>query len=132
MSNWEKNGMLSGLEESDKIVVSTMLDKVKESLFDKTIKIDESIECEEKIENLLNIIKPCYIRSGITDVDWLIKDFQKWYVENESWIKYFREKLNNNKEYIPIDEKLELQGRYANEHGNRYMKQHGLGKIKPS
>lgn len=131
MSNWEKNGMLSGLEESDKIVVSTMLDKVKESLFDKTIKIDESIECEEKIENLLNIIKPCYIRSGITDVDWLIKDFQAWYVENESWIKSFREKLSN-KEYISIDKKLELQGRYANEHGNRYMKQHGLGKIKPS
>ena len=124
--------MLSGLEESDKIVVSTMLDKVKESLFDKTIKIDESIECEEKIENLLNIIKPCYINSGITDVDWLIKDFQAWYIENESWIKSFREKLNNNKEYIPIDEKLELQGRYANEHGNRYMKQHGFGKIKPS
>ena len=123
--------MLSGLEESDKIVVSTMLDKVKESLFDKTIKIDESIECEEKIENLLNIIKPCYIRSGITDVDWLIKDFQKWYIENESWIKSFREKLSN-KEYISIDKKLELQGRYADEHGNRYMKQHGLGKIKPS
>jgi len=131
MSNWEKNGMLSGLEESDKIVVSTMLDKVKESLFDKTIKIDESIECEEKIENLLNIIKLCYIRSGITDVDWLIKDFQAWYIENESWIKSFREKLSN-KEYISIDEKLELQGRYADEHGNRYMKQHGLGKIKPS
>lgn len=131
MSNWEKNGMLSGLEESDKIVVSTMLDKVKESLFDKTIKIDESIECEEKIENLLNIIKPCYIRSGITDVDWLIKDFQAWYIENESWIKSFREKLNNKK-YIPIDEKLELQRRYVDEHGNRYMKQHGLGKIKPS
>ena len=131
MSNWEKNGMLSGLEESDKIVVSTMLDKVKESLFDKTIKIDESIECEEKIENLLNIIKLCYIRSGITDVDWLIKDFQAWYIENESWIKSFREKLSN-KEYISIDEKLELQRRYADEHGNRYMKQHGLGKIKPS
>ena len=131
MSNWEKNGMLSGLEESDKIVVSTMLDKVKESLFDKTIKIDESIECEEKIENLLNIIKLCYIRSGITDIDWLIKDFQAWYVENESWIKSFIEKLSN-KEYISIDEKLELQGRYADEHGNRYMKQHGLGKIKPS
>ena len=131
MSNWEKNGMLSGLEESDKIVVSTMLDKVKESLFDKTIKIDESIECEEKIENLLNIIKLCYIRSGITDIDWLIKDFQAWYIENESWIKSFREKLSN-KEYISIDEKLELQGRYADEHGNRYMKQHGLGKIKPS
>ena len=131
MSNWEKNGMLSGLEESDKIVVSTMLDKVKESLFDKTIKIDESIECEEKIENLLNIIKLCYIRSGMTDVDWLIKDFQAWYIENESWIKSFREKLSN-KEYISIDEKLELQGRYADEHGNRYMKQHGLGKIKPS
>lgn len=121
MSNWEKNGMLNGLEESDKIIVATMLNKVRDSLFDKTIKIDESIECEEKIENLLNIIKPCYIRSGITDVDWLIKDFQEWYVENESWIRSFRENLSNEK-YIPIDKKLELQVRYVDEHGNRYMR----------
>lgn len=121
MSNWEKNGMLNGLEESDKIIVATMLNKVRDSLFDKTIKIDESIECEEKIENLLNIIKPCYIRSGITDVDWLIKDFQEWYVENESWIRSFRENLSNE-EYIPIDKKLELQVRYVDEHGNRYMR----------
>lgn len=121
MNNWEKNGMLNGLEESDKIIVATMLNKVRDSLFDKTIKIDESIECEEKIENLLNIIKPCYIRSGITDVDWLIKDFQEWYVENESWIRPFRENLSNE-EYIPIDKKLELQVRYVDEHGNRYMR----------
>ena len=120
--NWQECGLLDRLEESDKIVVSEMLDKVKKII------AYENEEYREVVQDLFSIVRVCFDKSGITDVEWLAKDYKKWYIENEVKIKLDLIDLKNDM-YVAIDAVLEIQRRYSEAHGNRYLKEHGLGKL---
>jgi uncharacterized protein YfbU (UPF0304 family) len=110
MIEWEKTGLLKGLEEADKYIVSSMLDKASQ------------IIKPENYNAFLPVVRLCYNASGLTDIEWLIKDFEKWLEEEAEMVN------NILSAYRALDAEVEIENRYTDIHGNRYIKQHGLGR----
>jgi hypothetical protein len=115
--DWLKTGLLNGLKQEN----------VEEfvSVLDRTLKIVDALDVDEKFKDwIYPVIRRSYDCSGITDAEWLVRDFQKWSLENESLINNLYAHV-----YMKLDASVELVAIYSGDHGNRYMKEHNLGKI---
>ena len=111
--NWEDTGLLNGISDDKKILVSSMLDNLRELVID-----DKSID--EKIRyGIFTVVRRCFDLSGITDVQWLAKDYQLWCEENKEMISNLRCHV-----YMKLDAEVEIYALYSDIHGNRYLKQH--------
>jgi hypothetical protein len=114
MEFWKSTGLLNGVkkEEEEKELIT---------MFDKALPLIQNSSLEKSI---FSVIRRSYDLSGITDVEWLIEDFQKWSLENELLINNI-----NNSVYMKLDGEVEIVSMYSDIHGNRYIKQHNLAKV---
>ena len=111
-SKWEPTGLLKGLSSFDGVEVSELLEKA-------TYYINEDFESSL----ILSIVRRCWELSRITDIEWLANDFKNWLRENQELLEYRAKNC-----YMPMDNEVETTVMYSEEHGNRYMKQHKLGR----
>jgi len=117
--DWESTGLLNGISDDKKMLVSSMLDNQRELVIDDK-SIDENIRY-----GIFAVARRCFDLSGITDVQWLVKDYQLWCEENKEMISNLRCQV-----YMKLDGEVELIAMYSDIHGNRYLKQHNGDKAK--